>query len=79
MSSHNTEILIVEESSKIRATIAEYLGDEYIIYYANDGEEGWKLLQSNESISLVFTDMHMVVMNGMLLLQKIRESNTLNC
>ncbi len=74
MSSHNTEILIVEESSKIRATIAEYLGDEYIIYYANDGEEGWKLLQSNESISLVFTDMHMVVMNGMLLLQKIREA-----
>ena len=37
---HNTEILIVDDSSSIRATIAEYLGDEYIIYYAPDGEEG---------------------------------------
>ena len=71
---HNTEILIVDESAKIRATIAEYLGDEYIIYYATDGEDGWNLLQSNESISLVFTDMHMSVKDGMLLLQKIRET-----
>ncbi len=72
MPSHNTEILIVDESSKIRATIAEYLGDDYIIYYATDGEEGWNLLRSMESISLVFTDMDMPVMDGMQLLQKIR-------
>jgi diguanylate cyclase (GGDEF)-like protein len=75
MPSHNTEILIVDESSSIRATITEYLGDDYIIYYATDGEEGWKLLQSNESISLVFTDMHMPVANGMQLLQKIRQAD----
>lgn len=71
---HNTEILIVDESSSIRATIAEYLGDEYIIYYAPDGEEGWNLLQANESIALVFTDMHMPVKDGKLLLQQIRQS-----
>jgi len=75
MPKHNTEILIVDESSSIRATITEYLGDDYIIYYAADGEEGWKLLQSNESISLVFTDMHMPVTDGMQLLQRIREAN----
>ncbi|MBT8438137.1 MAG: diguanylate cyclase, partial [Gammaproteobacteria bacterium] len=40
-----------------------------------DGEEGWEMLQMNECISLVFCDIHMPVMNGMLLLQKIRESN----
>jgi len=74
MQNHNTEILIVDESSGIRATIAEYLGDDYIIYYATDGEEGWKLLQSNESISLVFTDMHMPLADGMQLLQKIRQT-----
>jgi two-component system cell cycle response regulator len=72
---HNTEILIVDESSSIRATIAEYLGDDYIIYYATDGEEGWNLLQSNESISLVFTDMHMPLADGMQLLQKIRQAD----
>ena len=75
MPSHNTEILIVEESSNIRATIAEYLGEDYIIYYATDGEEGWKLLQSNESISLVFSDMHMPITDGMQLLQKIRQAD----
>ena len=75
MPSHNTEILIVDESSSIRATIAEYLGDDYIIYYATDGEEGWNLLKSNESISLVFTDMHMPLADGMQLLQKIRQAD----
>ena len=74
MSSHNTEILIVDESSNIRATIADYLGDDYIIYYAQNGEDGWKLLHTNESISLVFTDMHMALSDDMLLLQKIREA-----
>ena len=74
MPSHNTEILIVDESSSIRANITEYLGDDYIIYYATSGEEGWKLLQSNESISLVFTDMHMPLADGMQLLQKIRQT-----
>jgi diguanylate cyclase (GGDEF)-like protein len=72
---HNTEILIVDDSSSIRATIAEYLGDEYIIYYAPDGEEGWNLLQANESIALVFTEMHMPVKDGKLLLQTIREAD----
>jgi diguanylate cyclase (GGDEF)-like protein len=71
----NTEILIVDDSPTIRATIAKYLGDEYITHNAVDGEEGWEMLQMNECISLVFCDIHMPVMNGMLLLQKIRESN----
>jgi len=75
MPGHNTEILIVDDSPTIRATIAKYLGDEYITHNAVDGEEGWEMLQMNECISLVFCDIHMPVMNGMLLLQKIRESN----
>ena len=68
------EILIVDDSPTIRATIGKHLGEEYITHFATDGEEGWELLQSNESIALVFADMHMPVMNGMLLLQKIREA-----
>ena len=71
----NTEILIIDDSPTIRATIAKYLGDEYITHNAVDGEEGWETQQMNECISLVFCDIQMPVMNGMLLLQKIRESN----
>ena len=75
MSAKKTEILIVDDSATICATMAKYLGDEYNTHTASDGEEAWKLLQDNEAISLVFADMHMPVMNGMLLLQTIRESD----
>jgi len=74
MSDAKQEILIVDDSPTIRAAIGKHLGEEYITHFATDGEKGWKLLQSNESIALVFADMHMPVMNGMLLLQKIREA-----
>lgn len=74
MSDAKPEILIVDDSPTIRAAIGKHLGEEYITHFATDGEEGWQLLQSNESIALVFADMHMPVMNGMLLLQKIREA-----
>ncbi|MGB5519806.1 MAG: response regulator, partial [Gammaproteobacteria bacterium] len=75
MSSHTSEILIVDDSPTICATIAKYLGDEYTTHSAANGEEAWRLLQSNDAISLVFSDMHMPVMNGMMLLQSIRESD----
>lgn len=75
MSSQKIEILIVDDSPTICATIGKYLGDDYTTHFAADGEAGWNLLQSNQTISLVFTDIHMPVMNGMLLLQKIRESD----
>ena len=69
------EVLIIDDSATVRASIAKYLGDFYATYTAVNGEEGWELLQSNESIVLVFEDMHMPVLNGLLLLQRIRESN----
>ena len=74
MSSDKTEILIVDDSSTIRKATAKYLS-EYTTHQAADGEEGWALLEANDAISLVFCDMHMPVMNGMQLLQKIRGSD----
>jgi|GEM_PF-1127999 len=75
MSSEHTEILIVDDSSTIRATLAKYLGD-FTTHQAEDGEEGWAQLEANDNIALVFCDMHMPVMNGMQLLQRIRESDS---
>ena len=72
MSDNKTEILVVDDSATIRATIAKYL-DGYTTHQASDGEAAWELLQNNEAISLVFCDMHMPVMNGMQLLQQIRD------
>lgn len=67
-------ILVVDDSPTIRRSIINHLRDEYVTHEAQDGEAAWEMLESNESISLVFADMNMPVMNGMLLLQKIRTS-----
>lgn len=69
------EILIVDDSKVIRKAAAKMLGNEYIVHEANDGSDGWDVLQQNAAISVVFTDMQMPVMNGMELLAKIRESD----
>lgn len=75
MSSHTTEICIVEDTSSLHATIEDYLGDEYTIYYTSDGKVCWQELQSLESVSLVYDDLQMPIMNGMLLLQKTNEAD----
>lgn len=71
---NKVKILVVDDSITIRRTIVKHLGSEYETLEAADGEEAWKLLKSDEAISLVFADMHMPVMNGMLLLKKVRSS-----
>ena len=70
-----THVLIVDDSATIRNVIAKHLGEAFFTVHASNGEEAWQLIQSNDSISLVFADMHMPVMNGMLLLKQIRNSD----
>lgn len=67
-------ILIVDDSKTTRNTIASYLGEDYIVLLASNGQEAWQLIKTNSSISLVFSDLHMPVMNGMALLKRIRSS-----
>ena len=69
------EVLIVDDSPTVIATARKMLEDRYIVSTASNGQEAWDILQSNLSISIVFTDMQMPVMNGMELLLKIRNSN----
>lgn len=71
----NTKILIVDDSTTIRNTISKQLGKEYDTIHAVNGEEAWKLIQSDPAISLIFLDLHMPVMNGMMLLKQIRSAD----
>lgn len=68
------ETLIVDDSATILATAKKMLQDEYIVHTAKDGDEAWKVLNENQGIKVVFSDMQMPGMNGMQLLLKIRES-----
>ena len=69
------EILVVDDSKVIRIAARKMLGEDYVIHLAEDGLEGWELLQQNSAISVVFTDLSMPNLNGMELLDNIRTSS----
>jgi diguanylate cyclase (GGDEF)-like protein len=74
-SGNKPELLIVDDSKVIRLAARKMLGDDYVIHLANDGLAGWELLQLNNKISVVFTDLIMPNVDGMQLLENIRNSS----
>ena len=69
-------VLVVDDSKVIRLAARKMLGDDYEIHLAEDGLIGWEMLQENNAISVVFTDLNMPKMNGMELLENIRRSDS---
>ena len=67
-------LLIVDDSKVIRRAASKMLGEDYTVLEARDGLDAWTQIQQDASISVVFTDMQMPEMNGVQLLQNIRES-----
>jgi len=70
------EVLVVDDSKVIRLAAKKMLGSDYVIHLAEDGLVGWEILQQNNSISVVFTDLSMPNLNGMELLENIRSSDS---
>jgi diguanylate cyclase (GGDEF)-like protein len=68
------KILVVDDSVTIRAGLTRALVDELTIVEAVNGEDGWTVLQENEDIELVITDLDMPVLNGYDLIKRIRNS-----
>lgn len=68
-------VLMVDDSKVIRMASHKILGKDYDVVVAADGEEGWKTLQADHSIHVVFTDLMMPVLDGLGLLERIRASD----
>lgn len=51
------------------------LGKEYVVRTATNGDEAWTTIQDNPAISVVFSDLHMPMTNGLELLIKVRNSD----
>jgi diguanylate cyclase (GGDEF)-like protein len=68
------KVLIIDDSKISRLLIAKYLDDSYECCMADNGEEGWQILLEETSITLIFAAMDMPVLNGILLLERIRMS-----
>lgn len=70
-------ILIVEDETDIREMIEEALTQpEYTIYTAGDGQEALEFLRKNDFIDLIILDLMLPRVNGMTVLKKVREGNT---
>jgi diguanylate cyclase (GGDEF)-like protein len=73
-SANKPEVLVVDDSRVIRLAATKMLGGDYEVHLAEDGLVGWDMLQQNNNISVVFTDLVMPNIDGMQLLENIRSS-----
>lgn len=71
----DTSILLVEDSATMAAMVSKHLAERYILVQTRDGADAWEVLQDNDEIGLVITDLNMPNMNGQQLLAKIRSSD----
>ncbi len=67
-----TRILLVDDSKVMRKAAAKMLSDEFDVVTADDGVDGWKQLESDTTIKVVFSDLSMPNLDGYGLLRKIR-------
>lgn len=70
-------ILVVDDNAQVRKMLSGYLAKNgHHVEMANDGRQGWDLIsRPGASFDLVFTDIKMPVMNGLELLELIKENN----
>ncbi len=70
-----TKILVVDDEREIADLVEIYLvSDGYMVYKAQNAEEGFELLEK-EDIKLVLLDIMMPGMNGMEMCRQIRRTN----
>lgn len=69
-------ILIVEDELRIRFLLRDYLTkDDFNVFESSNGEEGLFVF-STQKIDLVILDIMMPIMDGMTMLEKLREVST---
>ena len=68
-------ILIADDDKNTREAIVKALSHDYITHTASDGHKAIDILDKNEDIDIVLTDMMMPEMDGMELLEKIHSTN----
>ena len=69
-------ILIVDDENGLRNSLKELLQDSYEVETAADGEEALKLI-SDKSFEIVLSDLKMPKLDGLQLLEKIKEHSPL--
>ena len=67
-------ILMVDDSRVMRKAFGKILSEEYDMLEAEDGEAGWAILSTDDSIQLLISDIEMPELDGFGLLERVRTS-----
>ena len=70
-------VLIIDDNAEIRAYLIKLFSENYIVYNADNGEEGLKLTKKHMP-DLVISDITMEQMDGLELCRKIKENDSLS-
>ena len=70
-----TPILIVDDEKTVRENLAQYLSDKYTTYTASNGNEAFKIINDNNDIEVILSDVKMPEMDGIGLLDLVQRNN----
>lgn len=70
--SAKARILMIDDSKVMRKSVVKMLGADFDVLVAEDGAQGWEILQQDNGIQVVFTDLNMPRISGYELLKLIR-------
>jgi two-component system cell cycle response regulator len=70
-------ILIVDDSPTIRVSLTRFVRDDFTPLEASNGEEAWELIQNDERIEVVISDISMPELDGFGLVERMRSSEVL--
>ncbi|MCR8921167.1 diguanylate cyclase [Dasania sp. GY-MA-18] len=69
------KILFVDDSKLIRAAALKMFSENFDLQLAENGQEGWEMIQHDEQIQVVFTDLVMPELDGFELLNLVQTSS----
>ncbi|MBI1882912.1 MAG: response regulator [Chlamydiae bacterium] len=76
MESHQKTVLVVDDEESIRESLKMILADRYKILTASSAENALQFLQQNsQDVDVIFSDILMLQMNGIQLLEAIKKSH----
>jgi len=75
VSARPPKILVIDDSRLIRVAAEKILSQDYEVVFAEDGEQGWKEIEHDETLQIIFSDLTMPRLDGFALLKRIRQSD----
>ncbi len=74
-SGKKARILLADDSKLVRVSAGKMLAAQFDLVLAEDGEDAWQKISSDDSIQVVFTDLGMPKLDGYGLIRRMRESD----